>query len=175
MFLWPVARILISSAYTNTNDFYFCFKPSRNIGEVDLPPNVALSRTGNNLKEVNDIVFNVEPSVSHTTFLYISYVIGRLITSTDTQQVNQKAEQWRFLFLLPSLSLSPPPSGFLHYWSLQETGRWALLWDPFGASQKSLSPSFPKARINPSRPSFPQAASRKPEMSQVYEVNSNPV
>lgn len=54
-------------------------------------------------------------------------------------------------FCLLSLSLSPSfsLSSFLLYWSLPETERWALLWEPFGASQKSLSASFPTARINP--------------------------
>lgn len=65
------------------------------------------------MKEVNDILFSM---LSHQwvtpTFLCISYVIGRLITITDTQQINQKAEQWRFLFLFPSLSLSSPPLAF---------------------------------------------------------------
>lgn len=68
------------------------------------------------------------------------------------------------LFLSHSSSLTL----LSHYWSLPEREIWALLWDPFGASQKSLRPSFPKARINLNCSSSPSPVLYKGQRGQHY-------
>lgn len=105
--------------------------------------------------------------------------------ATKKKQLPTKRSSFSiFLFTLSlSLPLSLSLSCFLLYWSLPETERWALLWEPFGASQKSLSASFPTARINPGssssrRPAPPHRAgttSRRPLESQNTEAHNNPV